>query len=160
MNVLPTIRVARQLPHDLLVAIEKVYTPAGLNVTTPAAREMESAKYGACRLALNGRPVVFRVAKTTPTKAGQFVTLWKRPTPNAAIAPLDSDDGVALVVVSVSEGPHRGQFVFPYTALVERGGRHAPRRGVSVPSASIPLGPARTSSSPHPTVAGALLPAS
>ncbi|MFP2908481.1 MepB family protein [Pyxidicoccus sp. 3LFB2] len=109
------------LPHDLLVAIREVYAPAGLNVTPPALREAESAEYGACRLALDGRTVVFRVAKTTPTKVGQFVTLWKRPMPDAEIAPIDSDDGVALVVVSVGEAAHRGQFVFPQKTLVDKG---------------------------------------
>ncbi|QSQ17681.1 MepB family protein [Myxococcus landrumensis] len=109
------------LPHDLLAAIRDAYAPAGLSVTTPASREVESAEYGACRLALDGRTVVFRVAKTTPTKVGQFVTLWKRPTPDAEIAPLDSGDGVDLVVVSVGDADHRGQFVFPQKTLVDKG---------------------------------------
>jgi hypothetical protein len=121
MSVLLTNPATRHLPHALLVAIQEVYTPAGLKVTTPAMRETESAEYGACRLGIDGRLVVFRVAKTTPTKVGQFVTLWKRPTPNAIIAPLDSADGVALVVVNVGEGSHRGQFVFPHMVLVEKG---------------------------------------
>lgn len=121
MNALLTDPAVGHLPHALLVAIQDTYIPAGLNITTPAVREAESAEYGACRLAIDGRSVVFRIAKTTPTKAGQFVTLWKRPTPNAEIAPLDSNDDVALVVVSVCEAPHRGQFVFPHAVLIERG---------------------------------------
>ncbi len=121
MSAHPTNPASGHLPHDLLTAIRDAYEPAGLSVTTPAVREAESAEYGACRLALDGRTVVFRVAKTTPTKVGQFVTLWKRPTPDAEIAPLDSDDGVALVVVSVGDATHRGQFVFPQKTLVEKG---------------------------------------
>jgi hypothetical protein len=65
--------------------------------------------------------VVFRVAKTTPTKIGQFVTLWKRPTPNDDIAPLDSGDGVDLVVVSVADATHSGQFVFDQHAMLKYG---------------------------------------
>ncbi len=107
------------LPHDLLNAIRNAYEPAGMNITTPARREAESSEYGACRLAIDGRAIVFRVAKTTPTKLGQFVTLWKRP--GVEIAPLDSDDGVAFVVVSVSDAAHHGQFVFAQKTLVEKG---------------------------------------
>ncbi|QAT84885.1 hypothetical protein EJ065_3322 [Corallococcus coralloides] len=109
------------LPQDLLAAIQEAYVPAGMTVTTQAVREEESAEYGACRLGLDGREVVFRVAKTTPTKIGQFVTLWKRPTPGAEIAPLDGEDGVAIVVVSVADATHRGQFVFPRKTLMDKG---------------------------------------
>lgn len=109
------------LPQDLLAAIQDAYVPAGMTVTTQAVREEESAEYGACRLGLDGREVVFRVAKTTPTKIGQFVTLWKRPTPGAEIAPLDGEDGVAIVVVSVADATHRGQFVFPRKTLLDKG---------------------------------------
>jgi hypothetical protein len=119
MSAHPVDPASGHLPHDLLTAIRDAYEPAGLNVTTPAQREAESSEYGACRLAIDGCAIVFRVAKTTPTKIGQFVTLWKRP--YAEIAPLDSDDGVAFVVVSVGDAAHRGQFVFTQKTLVEKG---------------------------------------
>ena len=48
--------------------------------------EAESVDYGACRAELDGKRLVLRVAKTTPTKTGQFVTIWKRPHPDAEIA--------------------------------------------------------------------------
>ena len=60
---------------DLSSAIEQIYKPAGMRLTDEAWREEESAEYGACRFSLNGQVIVFRVAKTTPTKIGQFVTL-------------------------------------------------------------------------------------
>lgn len=121
MSMHPVGPASGHLPHDLIAAVRDTYAPAGLTVTTPAFREAESAEYGACRLALDGRNVVFRVAKTTPTKVGQFVTLWKRPTPDAEIAPLDSGDAVDLVIVSVGDADHRGQFVFPQKILVDKG---------------------------------------
>jgi hypothetical protein len=99
----------------------EVYEPAGLRVTHAALREAESAEYGACRFGLDGRAIAFRVAKTTPTKLGQFVTLWKRPSLRGEIAPLDAGDGLAFVVVSVFDSVRRGQFVFPQRALVEQG---------------------------------------
>jgi len=49
------------------------------------------------------------------------VTIWKRPNPGDEIAPLDSGDGVDLVIVSPADPTHRGQFVFPSAALVTRG---------------------------------------
>ncbi len=62
---------------DLMATQTQVYGPLGLDCTAPEA-EAESADYGAATFALDGAPVRFRVAKTTPTKVGQFVTLWKR----------------------------------------------------------------------------------
>ncbi len=109
------------LPHDLLAALRDVYEPAGMAVTDAALRESESSEYGACRLGLDGRTIAFRVAKTTPTKIGQFVTIWKRPTLGDEIAPLDTSDGVAFVVVSVFDATHRGQFVFNQKILVAKG---------------------------------------
>ncbi|PZW94345.1 hypothetical protein DFS28_1085 [Pseudomonas sp. 478] len=106
---------------DLIAAIEQIYKPAGMTLTHEARREEESADYGACRFGLDGQVIVFRVAKTTPTKMGQFVTLWKRPTPTSEIAPLDSGDGVAFVVVSVADETHRGQFVFDREILAAKG---------------------------------------
>lgn len=106
---------------DLIAAIEQIYKPAGMTLTDEARREEESAEYGACRFSLNGQVIVFRVAKTTPTKIGQFVTLWKRPTPTSEIAPLDSGDGVAFVVVSVADETRHGQFVFDREILAAKG---------------------------------------
>jgi hypothetical protein len=108
-----------KLPRDLIDAIRLVYEPAGMRVTQTPSREAESAEYGACRLALNGQSVVFRIAKTTPTKIGQFVTLWKRV--SGKTAPLDTTDDVAFVVVSVSDATHHGQFVFDRNTLITQG---------------------------------------
>ncbi|MEG0881462.1 MAG: MepB family protein [Janthinobacterium sp.] len=85
--------------------------------------EAESADYGACRAALHGKRLVLRVAKTTPTKIGQFVTVWKRPHPDADIAPLDEADPVDAVIIAVADGDgaRHGFFIFPRSALIERG---------------------------------------
>ncbi|WP_425254665.1 MepB family protein [Janthinobacterium sp. NFX145] len=83
--------------------------------------EAESADYGACRTELHGKRLVLRVAKITPTKTGQFVTVWKRPHPDADIAPLDEADPVDVVIISVSDEVQHGFFIFPRSVLVERG---------------------------------------
>jgi hypothetical protein len=85
--------------------------------------EAESADYGACRATFDGKRLVLRVAKTTPTKTGQFVTVWKRPHPDAEIAPLDEADPVDIVIIAVGDGDgaQHGFFIFPRSVLLERG---------------------------------------
>ena len=92
---------------------------AGL-VLTNAVPEPESSDYCAHTLTLGGRPAVFRVAKTTPTKVGQFVTLWQRSLAGP-IRPFDTSDGVELFVVQAGFGEGLGQFMFPLDELVRRG---------------------------------------
>lgn len=104
---------------DLLAAQALAYAPIGL-ACTDVAPEAESADYAAHTLRLGGLRVCFRVAKTTPTKVGQFVTLWKR-VGRGPIAPFDLGDPVDVFVVSTRSGPHFGQFVFPKTVLVAHG---------------------------------------
>lgn len=108
------------LPNELIFAIQNLYIPAGLNVTTLGLRESESSEYGACRFGLNGKTVAFRIAKTTPRKIGQFVTIWKRQTLRDPIAPLDATDNVEFLVVSVSSGIRSGQFVFDKEILITK----------------------------------------
>ena len=112
---------AGDLPYELVRAMRGLYLQAGVAPASAPQREHESGAYGACRLELEGRVVVFRVARTTPTKIGQFVTLWKRPAPGAPIAPLDSGDGIDLVIVSANDATHCGQFVFNRETLLEYG---------------------------------------
>ena len=102
-------------------AARDLYAPAGLRLTSTIEAEAESADYGACRFTLDDRAVVFRTAKITPTKTGQFVTVWKRPAPGADIAPLDEDDDVQFVVIEVADGACRGQFVFSREVLLRHG---------------------------------------
>ena len=108
------------LPNDLIYSIEKIYIPAGLQITTKALHEPESSEYGACRFGLNGHIIAFRFEKTTPNKLGQFVTIWKRPTPEDEIAPLDVTDNVDFVIVCVSSKTHWGQFIFDQKILLEK----------------------------------------
>jgi hypothetical protein len=131
------------LPAELSTAL-RAYELAGLVVTGAAQREQESAEYGACRFVLDERTVVFRVARTTPTKIGQFVTIWKRPMPGADIVPLDLDDGVDFVVVSVVDSEQHGQFIFDQAALLKHGvmsrDGHGGKRAIRVyPPWSLPL---------------------
>lgn len=105
-------------PH-LLAAQALVYEPSGLTCTL-IDQEVESKEYGACNLKINNLCVKFRVGKITPTKIGQFVTLWKR-IGNGPIQPYDMADDVDLFVVSVRNADHFDQFVFPKTVLYQKG---------------------------------------
>lgn len=106
-------------PQDLLEAIQCVYHPSGLNCTH-LAKELESEEYGASIFELKGRSVKFRMGKITPTKVGQFVTLWKR-IGNSEIMPHDLEDPFDFFVISVRHQEHFGQFVFPKRILFEQG---------------------------------------
>lgn len=104
---------------DLLAAKAFVYDPCGLACSQPVA-EAESAEYAAHAFTLDGLAVRFRAAKTTPTKVGQFVTVWNR-SPGGPIQPYDASDPVDLFVISSRDGHHFGQFVFPLDALRRHG---------------------------------------
>ncbi len=107
-----------------------------MRLSGPVLHEAESADYGACRFRLEGRDVVFRAAKITPTKLGQFFTLWKRAHPGAPIAPLDADDAVDLLVVSTASATQHGLFIFDKRILVAKGllsgPQHAGKRALRV----------------------------
>ncbi|MFC8243882.1 MepB family protein [Streptomyces chartreusis] len=107
------------LHADLLAAKTSVYDPSGFACSQPVP-EPESAEYAAHAFTLDGLSVRFRVARTTPTKAGQFVTVWQR-SAEGPIRPFDAEDGVDLVVISSRDGGHFGQFVFPREELCRRG---------------------------------------
>lgn len=108
-------------PHgDLLAAKALVYDPCGFAVSQPVP-EPESAEYAAHAFTLDGLRVRFRAARTTPTKVGQFVTLWQRSAPGGPIRPFDTADPVDLFVVGSQDGDHCGQFVFSPEALRRHG---------------------------------------
>ncbi|GGV70202.1 hypothetical protein GCM10010277_80960 [Streptomyces longisporoflavus] len=106
------------LHGDLLAAKAMVYDPSDFACSLPVP-EPESAEYAACAFTLDGRSVRFRVAKTTPTKVGQFVTVWQR-SKEGPIRPFDAGDAVDLFVISSRADDGFGQFAFPCEVLCER----------------------------------------
>lgn len=109
----------RPIHQDLLAAKKLLYDPCGFDCTLPRA-EAESAEYGAYDFEINGLSAKYRVAKITPTKIGQFVTLWKR-VGEGPIQPFDHSDPIDFFVVSTRSGNDFGQFVFPKSVLLEKG---------------------------------------
>lgn len=83
--------------------------------------EKESLAYCSCRFEINGLKIVFRQAKITPTKTGQFVTLWKRKSKESEIEPFEFSDNIDLFVINVKTDTNFGQFVFPKSVLIDHG---------------------------------------
>lgn len=104
--------------QDLLYTKNNIYNPLGFQCSQPIM-EKESSEYGAYTFELNGSSIRFRVSKITPTKIGQFVTLWKR-IENGPIQPYDISDSVDFFVVSARKDNHFGQFIFPKLILCEQ----------------------------------------
>ncbi|MDJ0316007.1 MepB family protein [Arthrobacter antibioticus] len=122
------------MTHEtLLMMHQNVWEPAGL-VCSSIEPEPESMQYCAHTLNIDGRLMLFRTAKRTPTKLGQFVTLWKR-SAQGPIRPFDTSDGVASFVIHAGLGTGLGQFVFPLEVLTRhdvvsvsgKGGKRAMR---------------------------------
>jgi hypothetical protein len=97
---------------------EQVFIPCGFELKNPI-QEKESTAYSAFTFEINTLKIVFRIAKTTPTKIGQFVTLWKR-VDKGPIQPYDDTDAIDFVVINTKTTTHFGQFVFPKTVLIEQ----------------------------------------
>jgi hypothetical protein len=105
--------------NDFLEAQKSIYEPLGWKCNH-IRQEAESQEYGASTFEMNNRVIVFRIAKITPTKIGQFVTVWKRGQ-NGLTMPYDVQDKFDLIVINVRTKDHFGQFVFPKTVLLQKG---------------------------------------
>jgi hypothetical protein len=111
--------IADAMPGDLALAAKHVFGPISLTCSK-IEPEPESSEYGAMMLELGGFLARFRVAKITPTKVGQFVTLWKR-IERGPIQPFDEADSINMVIIHCRTNEHSGQFVFPKAVLCRQG---------------------------------------
>ena len=108
----------QSIASDLILAFKKVYDCFYFECSQPQ-QESESTDYSAYRFYLNEKHICYREAKITPTKIGQFVTLWKR-TRQGTIQPFDVSDAIDFVFISVRKDNLLGQFIFPQAALLEK----------------------------------------
>lgn len=104
-----------RIPLELIEIQDRVFEPLGL-LCSQLIAESESADYRACSFKLNNFFIRFRVAKITPTKSGQFVTIWKRLN-KGPIQPYDSSDSLDFLIINTSKEERLGQFIFPKSAL-------------------------------------------
>ncbi|MFC0211561.1 MepB family protein [Paenibacillus chartarius] len=103
--------------RDLLAAIELVYNVCEFDCSDLCG-EVQNSEYGAYLFQANNRIIRFRAAKVTPSKMGQFVTLWRR-TGDGTTQPYDGSEEVDYFVISTRDGNRFGQFVFPKDALLQ-----------------------------------------
>lgn len=118
MKTNKTSTASEGIPKDLILIQEILFRNYNFKITQPIL-EAESSEYGACTFVLNNLNILFRTAKITPTKTGQFVTLWKRIN-QGPIQPFDSTDPIDLFIVSVRTDNHFGMFIFPKSILITK----------------------------------------
>lgn len=106
------------IPKDLILIQEILFDNCNFEITQPIL-EAESSEYGACTFVLNNLNIRYRTAKITPTKTGQFVTLWKRIN-QGSIQPFDSTDPIDLFIVSTRKDNNFGLFIFPKSILITK----------------------------------------
>lgn len=80
--------------------------------------ELESQEYFAHNFELNNQNVKFRLAKITPTKIGQFVTIWKR-NENGITEPHNILDKFEYYIIGTREEDKFGLFIFNKQVLTE-----------------------------------------
>lgn len=104
----------------LLLQIEKnIYTPNALLITNYELAQ-EGNPYAACEFNLNAKHVIYRNAKVTPTKTGQFVTFWKRNHLGVTV-PYAEADKLDFLIITTKSKTNLGQFVFPKSVLINKG---------------------------------------
>lgn len=104
---------------DLKVAKRLVYDNCGFDLTE-LKLNLDSVEYGACSFKLNGKRIQHRVSKITPTKTGQFVTIWKR-SKDGITEPFNFSDDMDFIIITSRSGDNLGQFIFPKTVLADKG---------------------------------------
>ncbi|MFV8372382.1 MepB family protein [Flavobacterium sp. LB2P74] len=106
------------IPENLIETKEFVFNTCGFELRNLEI-EKESAEYSACKFDLDSIKILFRVAKITPTKIGQFVTFWKR-SENGPIEPYAVSDEIDFFVINTKSNDKFGQFIFPKTVLCQQ----------------------------------------
>lgn len=108
------------LPASELLAIkELVYDRCNLEFSNLVI-ESECEEYKACSFMLNSFQIIHRLSKITPTKIGQFVTIWKR-NDKGITAPFKVSDNFDFIVITSKSDEKLGQFVFPKAVLLDKG---------------------------------------
>ena len=108
-----------QLSSELFQVKELVYDKCNFEFSNLDI-DSESKEYEACSFKLNSFQIIHRLSKITPTKIGQFVTIWKR-NDKGITAPFDVSDNFDFIVITSKSEENLGQFVFPKSVLLEKG---------------------------------------
>lgn len=104
---------------DLNLIDSFIFKPCKLEITN-IVTELESQEYFACNFKLNHLNIKFRKAKITPTKTGQFVTIWKR-NKNGITEPFNIADNFDIYLIATRNDMKFGLFIFPKIVLHDNG---------------------------------------
>jgi hypothetical protein len=115
-----------EVKGDLKLVKEMVYDKCGFQITN-TAWSAESLEYQACSFTLNGKKIHHRVSKITPTKLGQFVSIWKRNS-DGKTEPFKDTDECDFIVITCKSGSQLGQFIFSKATLLNEGIISTPER--------------------------------
>lgn len=107
-----------KMKTDFENSIKQQYAKLGLQIDNFDLNK-ESRKYDGCQFEINNHKIISRSAKITPTKTGQFVTIWKRLNTNV-IAPLDENDVFDFLFVNVQTQKDKGIFIIPKSVLTRQ----------------------------------------
>ncbi len=94
-----------------------VFKLCGIKLTN-IETQAESQDYFAHTFQLDGQKVQFRTAKITPTKSGQFVSIWKR-NKQGITEPFNISDEFDLYIIATRHNQKFGLFIFSKTILLE-----------------------------------------
>ena len=117
MAVENTLTTFNSIHSDLKVMKELVYDKCGFDFTN-LKQNLESKEYEACSFELDGKTVQYRCSKITPTKIGQFVTIWKRNS-KGITEPFDISDKFEFYIIATRQNEKIGLFIFPKAVLYE-----------------------------------------
>lgn len=109
----------KPLHSELLQVKELVYDKCNFEFSNLVI-DSESQEYQACSFNINSFEIIHRLSKITPTKIGQFVTIWKRNTKGITV-PFDFSDDFDFIIITSKSNENLGQFVFPKSVLLEKG---------------------------------------
>jgi len=105
--------------QDLQIIKSLIYDKCGLDLTHLKVHE-ESKEYAACSFKLSNKAIEHRLAKITPSKTGQFVTIWKR-NANGITEPFNATDDIDYLFITTRKDDNLGQFIFPKSVLIDKG---------------------------------------
>ncbi|PKA23720.1 MepB protein [Leptospira sp. mixed culture ATI2-C-A1] len=129
----PTSQLEKTLPAFLKNVQKILFDQLNLIISNVNLEE-ESAEYNACHFQCKGKNITFRIAKITPKKIGQFVTLWKR-SHKGPIEPYHFKDKIDLYIIETQHINRIGYFIFTKEILNEKGilfGKFEGKRGFRV----------------------------
>jgi hypothetical protein len=111
-----------------------LYKELGLTISEIQV-DKESKIYNGCTFKLNEKPIIYRTAKITPAKVGQFVTIWKRDE-EGITAPFNPNDNFDFIIINCENEDLTGQFIFPKSVLLDKkiisGDNSDGKRGIRV----------------------------